>query len=272
MGTKVSIIMAAYNCEDTVGDSVASILQQTFSDWEFIICDDGSSDRTFEILQDYQNADPRIKVIRNAVNSKLPYSLNHCLQYARGTYIARMDADDRSHPERLEKQVAFLDAHPELDVVGTGMTCFCGDEITGVRHPPETPGPEWIGLGVPFFHATILMRRQVYERLGGYSLAPHVLRCEDVDLWMRFFAAGFRGANLQEPLYYVREDLAAARRRSLKNAVNATKTLWYGFRTYHYPAKQYVYLAKPIVSVLIPQRIKYWINQKRWRTQPGDQK
>lgn len=264
---KVSIIMAAYNSETTIAESIESILAQTFSDWEFIICDDGSSDDTFRIIREYAARYPgKIIAIQNERNSKLPFSLNHCLRYATGEYIARMDADDRSDPERLSKQYAFLEAHPEIDVVGTGMTCFDGDRITGERLPMADPSPAIIGMGVPFFHATIMMRKSVYDRLGGYSLKEYVLRCEDVDLWIRFFAKGFRGANLQEPLYFVREDMAASKRRNFQNALNASKTLLHGFRENHYPLKQYVYVVKPIISVLVPQRIKYWINQKRWGT------
>lgn len=263
----VSVIMAAYNSAHTIAESIDSILGQTFSDWELIICDDGSTDETFRIIKAYESKYPgKIVAIQNARNSKLPYSLNHCLQYASGEYIARMDADDKSYPERLEKQLAFLTAHSEIDVVGTGMTCFDEDRITGERLPPVDPSPRIIGLGVPFFHATVMMKKAVYDALGGYSLKDYVLRCEDVDLWIRFFAKGFKGANLQEPLYYVREDLAASKRRNFKNATNASKTLFYGFREYSYPAKQYLYVAKPILSVLVPQRIKYWFNQKRWNT------
>lgn len=265
MSKKVSIIMAAYNCSDTVRESIDSILNQTFTDWEFIICDDGSSDDTFNILKEYEADYPeKIIVIQNEKNSKLPYSLNHCLKYASGEYVARMDADDKSYPDRLKKQVEFLDSHPEFDVVGCGMTCFDGDNITGTRLPPKNPGPEIIGLGVPFFHATIMMKKSVYDKLEGYSLDPSVLRCEDVNLWIRFFGNDFKGANLQEPLYYVREDIAASKRRNLKYGINASKTLLNGYRAYKYPLKQYIWVAKPIISTVFPQKLKYLFNKKRW--------
>lgn len=267
MSVKISVIMAAYNSEKTIAESIDSILDQTFSDWELIICDDGSTDTTFQIIERYAALYPdKIIAIQNERNSKLPYSLNHCLKYARGEYIARMDADDRSYPDRLEKQYNYLISHPEMDVVGSGMTCFDGDRITGERLPPKKPSPDIIGLGVPFFHATIMMKKTVYDVLNGYSLNDYVLRCEDVDLWIRFFAKGFKGANMQAALYYVREDMAASQRRSFQNAANASKTLLYGFRDNGYPAKQYVYVIKPIISVLVPKKIKYAINQRRWRT------
>lgn len=268
MSVKISVIMAAYNSEKTIAESIDSILNQTFSDWEFIICDDGSTDATFQIIRKYAAEYPgKIIAIQNEHNSKLPYSLNHCLKYAKGEYIARMDADDRSYPDRLEKQYHYLVSHPEIDVVGAGMTCFDGERITGERLPPKRPSPDIIGLGVPFFHATIMMKKTAYDALNGYSLKDYVRRCEDVDLWIRFFAKGFRGENLQEPLYYVREDMAASQRRTFINAVKEAKTLFYGFRDNGYPVKQYVYVLKPVISGLVPKRIKYAINQRRWRTE-----
>lgn len=271
MSRKVSVIMAAYNCATTVKESIESIVSQTFNDWELIVCDDGSDDTTYEILKEYENKYPgQIVVIQNEKNSKLPFSLNHCLQYATGEYVARMDADDISYEERLKKQVEYLNTHPDIDVVGTGMTCFNEDGISGTRIPPKNPSPRQIGMGVPFFHATVMMRKQVYDALGGYSLEPHVLRCEDVDLWIRFFAMGYKGANLEEPLYYVREDAAAAKRRNFKNAINSSKTLFWGFRQNHYPLKQYVFVLKPLISVAIPGSIKYVINKQRWKVKQRD--
>ena len=266
MNVKVSVIMASYNSEKTIAESIDSILNQTFSDWELIICDDGSRDSTFQIIQKYAERYPdKIVAIQNEQNSKLPYSLNRCLEYAKGEYIARMDADDRSYPERLEKQYDYLMKHPGIDVVGTGMTCFDGNDIIGERLPPKKPSSDIIGVGVPFFHATIMMKKSVYDVLNGYSMKSYVLRCEDVDLWIRFFAKGFKGANLQEPLYYVREDMAAAKRRNFKNAANSSRTLFFGFRENGYPVKQYIYVVKPIISILLPQKLKYAINRRRWR-------
>ena len=266
MGSKVSVIMAAYNCEETVRDSIDSILDQSYTNWELIICNDGSTDRTGEILAEYQKLYPKkIKVLHNRKNSQLPYSLNRCLKYAKGEYIARMDADDRSYENRLEKQAAFLDAHPELEVVGTAMTVFNGENEIGVNYPPKEPAGTIIGPSVPFFHATIMMRKTAYDFLGGYSLKRSSIRCEDVELWLRFFGEGFHGANIQEPLYYVREDIHAVKRRKIKYALNVAVTLFKGYRKYHYPIQQYIYVLKPVISVCIPKKIKYVVNQRRWR-------
>ena len=104
----VSVIMGIYNCEKTLSDAIDSIINQTYSDWELIMCDDGSTDNTYQIATKYSEKDNRITVIKNDTNSGLAFSLNHCLKYAKGEYVARMDADDISLPNRFEKQVAFL--------------------------------------------------------------------------------------------------------------------------------------------------------------------
>src|ERR1051326_97584 len=109
----ISVVMAVYNSEQTAPESIDSILQQTFSDFEFIIVDDGSTDATGEILRGYAELDKRIQVYTQQ-RSGLIASLNRHCRLARGRYIARMDADDISLPDRFEKQFRFLEAHPEI--------------------------------------------------------------------------------------------------------------------------------------------------------------
>ena len=136
MNDKISVIMATYNCEKTVEKAIDSILAQTYENWVTIICDDGSADGTLEILRRYEREHPgKFVIIQNEENKKLPYSLNHCLQYVQTDLVARMDGDDWSAPDRFEKQVAFLKEHPEYDLVGTGVTVFDGEKkipVTGI--------------------------------------------------------------------------------------------------------------------------------------------
>ena len=117
----ISVIMGTYNCADTVKNAIDSVVAQTFEDWEFIICDDCSTDNTYHVLKEIAEGDKRIKIVRNESNKKLAYTLNHCLEIAKGKYIARMDADDICFPDRLSKQVKFLDQHKEYAVVGGGI-------------------------------------------------------------------------------------------------------------------------------------------------------
>lgn len=263
---KVSVIMGIYNCADTLGEAIDSIIDQTYPDWELIMCDDGSTDNTYQIAHMYQNRYPdKIVLLKNNTNRKLPYTLNRCLAEATGKYIARMDGDDRSRPNRFEEQVRFLEVHPEVDLVGTGMIYFNDGNIIGYRKAPSNPEPEIIGIGTPFFHGTIMMRSAVYRALNGYSLEPYVTRSEDIDLWIRFFASGYHGANLDQYLYCVREDFDAVKRRRIKDGFRLAKMLYISFNKYHYPKRQYIYILKPVISCLTPKHIKYLFNQVRWK-------
>lgn len=267
---KVSVIMGIYNCENTLRESVDSILNQTYIDWELIMCDDGSSDRTNEIARNYAYKYPgKIKLIRNKKNLQLSATLNHCLQFATGEYIARMDADDIALPERLEKQVTFLDANPRYQLVGTMVIPF--DEIgdKGVRTCAESPDKICLRYtGSPFIHATIMMRKSAYDTLGGYRVDNEVIRCEDIDLWFRFFDKGFSGYNLQIPLYKVREGINDFKRRKLLHTINNVKVCYKGYKLLDFPRKYYIFLLKPIISGLIPPKLmKYYHNLRDGKTE-----
>lgn len=231
MDDKISVIMACYNCSATLRKAIDSILAQTYPNWIMICCDDGSTDNTLEILHEYEVKDPQhFLIIQNESNKKLPYSLNHCLKYVTTDFVARMDADDWSDPERFEKQIEFLKEHPEYDLVGTGVRISNGkDELTTIVQP-QKPEPHDLLNCNCFSHATIMTYKRVYDELKGYSLDPNAERCEDIELWSRFFAAGFRGYNLQETLYNVLENEDAIRRRSLQNRLKAARTLMASYK------------------------------------------
>lgn len=223
--------MATYNCADTVEKAIDSILTQSYENWVMIICDDGSSDNTLEILNRYKAQYPdKFVIIQNETNRKLPYSLNRCLEYVETDLVARMDGDDWSAPDRFEKQVSFLKAHPEYDLVGTGVIVSDGQNILTKIVQPATPKPEDMLHYNCFSHATIMTYKRVYDTLGGYSLDPTVERCEDLDLWSRFFATGFHGYNIADGLYYILENENAVRRRDLHNRLNTAKTLMNGYK------------------------------------------
>lgn len=228
---KISVIMSCYNCSDTLRKAVDSIVAQTYTNWVMICCDDGSKDDTLNILKEYQIRYPdKFVIIQNEGNKKLPYSLNHCLEYVNTELVARMDADDWSLPDRFEKQVAFLQEHSEYDLVGTGIQVSTGDEILTTIIQPTIPEPKDMLHCNCFSHATIMTYKRVYDMLGGYSLDPSVERCEDLDLWSRFFVAGFHGYNLPDELYVILEDENAVHRRDLRNRLNTARTLSKAFK------------------------------------------
>lgn len=160
----VSVIMAAYNSEQYIRNAIESILRQTFTDFEFLIINDGSSDKTLKIIKSYN--DIRIKLIDNNKNLGLTKSLNIGMALAKGQYIARMDADDVSMPERLQKQVCFLDNHEDVGVVGSNMLYF-GDRDAKTNFPLDHDA---IKLHLLFYtalaHPSIMLRRDVLEKNG----------------------------------------------------------------------------------------------------------
>ena len=256
MKKKVSIIMGVYNCEDTICEAIDSIVNQSYDNWELIICDDASLDNTFSLIENYKKIyKDKIILLSNSQNHQLAYTLNKCLKYTSGDYIARMDGDDISIKTRLERQVDFLDNHLEYDLVGSQMYSFDENGDIGIIHAPEKPDKYTLRSNTPFCHATILARKYVYDALGGYNISKANTRCEDLELWFRFFKKGFQGYNIQEPLYKVRERRIDYRRRSFKNSLKVVKVSFYGFKLLQFPKHYYVYLIKPIISGILPSFI-----------------
>ncbi|MBU5614581.1 glycosyltransferase family 2 protein [Geomonas azotofigens] len=197
----ISVVMSVYNGERYVGEAVDSVLSQSRTDFELIVVDDGSTDGTAAILASY--TDPRLRVIRHD-NQGLTRSLNLAVAQARGKYVARQDADDRSLPERLAIQTDFLDAHPEIALVGSAVKVISsqGVELATFRHPTE---PAEIAATLRsyncFWHGSIMFRRDSFLELGGYD--ERFVTAQDYDMWLRF-SERHQLANLPEPLYAYR--------------------------------------------------------------------
>lgn len=261
---KVSVLLATYNCEKTIAESIDSIIAQTFNDWECVICDDCSADNTYSVLLQYKEKYPdKFIIIRNEVNSKLSYSLNRCLKVASGEYMARMDGDDISLPDRFSMQVDFLDSHSDYDAVGSVTTLFDESGDYGMADYPEFPDKFTLYRQVPFAHPAVMLRKSAYDKLGGYTVSKRTVRSQDYDLWFRFFAAGFKGYNIQIPLLRFREDKNAVTRRTAKVRFNATRTLLIGYRMLKYPIYYYPKAFKPMLKIFIPYKFIYWYHHRK---------
>ena len=182
---EVSIVMPAYNAAATIDAAVCSILDQTWHNFEFIIVDDGSSDETPSKLERYEKLDSRVRVYRQEKEGMIA-ALNSGCRLSRGDYIARMDADDISLPRRIERQLEFLEEHPEIGIVGTWASRM--DEngsIIGEWCPSPNPRVlKWEHFfGVCVIHPTVLMRREILEKLDFYK--ADAVHAEDRDLWLR---------------------------------------------------------------------------------------
>lgn len=212
MAPKVSVVMCVYDGERYLSEALESILNQTFRDFEFIIIDDGSTDGTGAILGRYKNLDKRIQVYHQE-NQGFTASLNRGFRLAKGTYIARMDADDISLQRRFDKQVRFLDNHPEIGVVGTWVAYVeKGGGILGEWRTPISPTiAEWHLFFEPCVaHPSVMMRRDILKKIKGYN--PRILQAQDYDLWVRI-ASKMRLTNLSEVLLLrrVHEDMVSVR-------------------------------------------------------------
>lgn len=272
----ISVIMAVYNCKDTLKAAIDSIFSQTYSEWELILCDDCSTDGTYDIARCYAEKFPeKIRLIRNEQNSKLSYSLNKCLEIISGEYIARMDGDDIAIPERFQEQIEFLTSHPEYSVVGCWMTPFdeCGERKPHIYK--EYPNKKDLLKGPPFAHATIMMRKSAYDAVNGYKVSAMTTRTQDYDMWFRFFACGLEGYNLQKSLYLVREDMKAFSRRRFRVYWNEAKIRWCGFRTVSFYAWDYIYVLRPFGSYFM-NLLKCWkrknVGHRTWQRPTETQK
>lgn len=199
---RVSVLMSVYNGARYLREAMDSILNQTFTDFEFIVVDDGSTDETPAILDSY--ADPRVVRLHNETNIGLTRSLNRGLAVAKGEYVARQDADDVSLPERLQKQVAFLDAHPKVAAVGTAyieVPVDGGPERLMVMPTASQAIREQLFYTHCFCHGSVMLRRNAMVVVGGYD--ENFQAAQDRDLWLRL-AERFDLANLDEPLYRLR--------------------------------------------------------------------
>lgn len=180
---KISVIMPAYNAEKYIAEAIDSILGQTYGDFEFIILNDHSKDRTEEIVLSYD--DPRIVYLKNDENLGVADTLNKGLAVAKGEYIARMDADDIALPKRFEKQVAYLDSNGDIAVLGTNLESF--NESGIIRTGWVASDPEQMKVDMLFAcglaHPSVMMRTDVIRDLGGYDVEFNGL--EDYELWCR---------------------------------------------------------------------------------------
>jgi len=196
----VTIGLPFYNAEKYLALAIESVLQQTYTDWELLLLDDGSTDNSLSIAQSYAQKDSRIKVISDEKNKNLATRLNELPSLAQGLYLARMDADDIMLPARIERQLAVLKAHPEIDVLGTNAYIINDENaVTSTRYP-LTP-KNTLTRVKSFIHPTIIAKKQWFLE-NPYD--TKALRMEDAELWYRTHSK-YHFVRLNEPLLFYRE-------------------------------------------------------------------
>jgi len=240
---KVSVVMPVYNAEATVLQALESLRAQSFGSMEIIVINDGSTDGTLEILRNQ----PDIKLLDHSHRGIVP-ALNDGLAAARGNYIARMDADDLCHPERIEKQSSFLDAFPEIGIVGCKVR-FGGDRekqagyLAHVDWINSLVSPKEIALNrfveSPFAHPSVMFRRELFEKYGAYRDGAFP---EDYELWLRWMANGVKVGKVDEELITWNDPPNRLSRTDPRYSIDAfyeTKTqylsLWLETHNPHHP-------------------------------------
>ena len=262
---QISILMGIYNCAPTLPEAIDSILAQTVTDWELILCDDGSADSTFEVAQGYQEKYPdKIILLKNDENMGLNFTLNRCLEAATGEFIARMDGDDISLPDRFKKELSVLEENPDIAVVSCAMAYFDeSGEYGGVSNVCQEPRKEMLVHGPVHCHAPCMIRAGAIRGVGGYSVDKRLLRVEDWHLWLKIYAAGGQGRNIPEILYKMRDDRNAAARRKFKYRLNEAHVSALAVKMLKLPKWKYLYTLRPIVVGLLPGPVYRYLHRKK---------
>lgn len=251
----ISVIMAVYNDSEYLAESINSILEQSYTDFEFIIVDDCSTDGCDEIIKHYSKIDQRIIQFQNEKNTGLPSCLNFAITKSKGRFIARMDGDDISHPDRLDKQLAFMNENTGIDICGTGIVYIDSDGVeVGKADMPLTHNEikKTINRKSPFAHPSVLIRKEFFENYGGYD--ETLRRKQDYDLWSRGMINGAKYSNLPDHLVQYRfppkksftSDLYGFRVR-IRYFITTGNILWLIFALY--------VLALNVIRKLLPRSI-----------------
>lgn len=262
----ISIIMGIYNCSSTLVEALDSIVNQTYTDWELIMCDDGSSDRTYEIAREYIENHPayRMKLLKHELNMGLNQTLNDCLKEATGEYIGRMDADDISLPIRFEKEIAEFEKDPNLSVVSCPMIYFDENGDWGVGKCSNTyPKKSNLVFGTIHAHAPCLVKAEALRAVNGYSVGKRLLRVEDWHLWIKIYASGRYGKNLSQPLYKMRDDQLASKRRKFKFRLNEAYVSRLAVKEFGLSKWKYLYSLRFIIVGLLPMPLYKYLHRKK---------
>lgn len=263
----VTVLMANWNTEKYVRQAIESILNQTYKNLEFIIVDDCSSDGSLAILEALASKDSRIKVLRNEENLKICKTLNKGEAEARGVYIVRMDHDDIALPNRIERQVAFMERSENANVGVCGSFVEIIDEngkSQGEKKFPQSNEEvrEAFWFQNPIQHSSAIIRKKCFEEFGGYD--PDFVYAEDLELWLRF-GQKYELRNISEVLLQYRvhgtNKILTSQKTMIKNAMRARSLAHkkYGYRV---PKGATISNIITFVTLFLPSRMVYWIFTK----------
>lgn len=252
----ITVLMSVYNDASYLQEAVESILDQTFTNFEFLIFDDASTDGSNEILQQYAARDNRIKLITNQTNRGLGFNLAQGIEIARSPWIARMDADDIALPNRLELQLNYVKANPDVSILG-GCAIDVdsnGQFISERKVPTNYQQIRKLIWTNPFIHGTVLLNKADILKVGSYS--NKLAKRQDYDLWFRCAKAGLKFANLTQPLIKYRFTDNTLQRNNWKVALVHVRIGWGGCWQIKASPFAYVAITKQLVIVLLPPPLR----------------
>ena len=251
----VTVVMGIYNPDNQseLKEAIESVLNQTLTDIEFIICDDGSNEETKKTLEEFEKKDNRIKILTQKTNRGLAAALNHGIKEAKGKYIARMDGDDISKLNRFQVQYDFLENNQEYAFVGSNAELIDKHGVWGIRKMPVAPRARDFLPYSPFIHPSVMIRKESYLKCGGYQEGKGTWRSEDYEIFMRMYGLGIRGYNLQEILFQYRENQNAYCKRKYKYRIDEARIRNQYFKQLEVPfISRILYTMKPLIVGLIP--------------------
>lgn len=244
----VSVIVPAHNAEQHIGECLNSLLEQSYSPLEIVVVDDGSTDRTWQVVSEYAERDRRVVALRSPVDAGQAAARNRSLSVARGQYVVLQDADDLSVGGRICRLISHLEASG-VDFVSSGHYLFDETGPYEVKIPKvNQPTKLHMLFGVPFCHAATAFRRDCLEEVGGYAVSDYTRRGEDYDLFMRLYARGFRGVNIPDVLYGYRVDSHTLSRRTFPYRLDECRIRWHGFHELGFMPWALPFVLKPVVA------------------------
>jgi glycosyltransferase EpsE len=252
----VSVIMSVYNSARYMEYAIESILKQTHKNFEFLIMDDGSQDKSLYIIKHYKKKDSRIRVLKNKANRGLTVSLNTLIRHTKGEIIARMDADDISKKRRLEKQVQLFKADDSLDIAGTFAEVIDNNfKVIRRRKVPieDSEIKRMLPLLNPLNHPSVMFRKSIFAKIGYYN--ERFRTTQDYDLCFRAVAAGLKFHNLPEYLLQYRVGKGYMVKRAWKYRWNEYKIRIGGYKKIKLPLYKWIYIFIPLILGIIPKKL-----------------
>lgn len=256
----ISVIMSEYNTNiELLKESIKSILDQTYDNFELIIIDDCGKNDVKKISDEFNDA--RIKVHKNGKNSGLVYSLNTALEKSTGKYIARMDTDDYSYPDRLEKQVKFMEKNQKYDIIGGNANLYNGKEIWGTTSGHGEINTKKMLDGCPLIHPSVMYKKKTIMDIGGYL---NYNRCEDYATWIEAIVHGYNMYKMDDIVIRYHLSKEDYKKRTLKTRKGFFKMLKYQYiKLKPTKIKLYKMYLKTFLAGIIPKRVMYEYHKRK---------